>query len=443
MFMINIKRGEGQMNTKNYAIFILILFSILVIPIGNAVTLESGIVQEGGEDSSKPQVVYSQERYLDPEHQELVELLKYYRKIGDRENALKILEKLSPPIRENQYQSGKISTLSFAVGGKEESEISSDSRWETIDIPVMATDSHEKNPSIETRDFGSQTPDLYIAAEFWEDTTSADMIRIRRSWSFGSGPTWWDTGDTLSLNSTYPLLTPKIKQATEDYMGVVFVEELSASDHDIIYASVNATDFSDVTFYNIDISADDHIQPAFTSDYIEYPNDTYLYVVYYKVNPDTAKLLFRRSTDDGATWSAPTILAEFNVGYTTHCSIDYCDDELYVAYTYLSGDSDEIAVVKSSNYGNTWSLPTIVAAGEAWNSMRYPEITACTADTVFVVFESTWLSTDIKYSYTTDGGSSAPLKMESWKFLLPIINHRLSWLSDRQITPARKVGRAS
>jgi len=394
------------MNKNNYAKFILVLFSLFVIPMGTVVMVDSGIAQEGGEELSGPQVVYSQERYVDSEHQELVELLKYYRKIGDRENAIKILEQLSPPTRENQYESGKISNISFAVGGKEESEILSDSRWETIDIPVMETTSHEKNPSIETRDFGSMTPDLYIAAEFWEDTTAPDRIRIRRSPLYGSGPDWWNSGDTLTLNSTYPLLVPKIKQATAGYMGVVFVEELSSSDHDLHYASVNATDFSDVIFYEIDTSADDHVQPAFTSDYIEYPGGPYLYVVYYKVTETTAQLIFRRSTTDGASWSAPIVLADFNEGYTTHCSIDYCDDELYVAYTYMSGSSDEIAVVKSSNFGSTWSLPTIVAAGETWYSMRYPEITASTADTVFVVFESSWLSTDIKYSYTTDGGNS-------------------------------------
>ena len=355
------------MNNKHYTKFILILFSILVIPFGAVVSVGSGIEQGGGEELSQPQVVHSGER--------------------------------------NLYQINKIYDISYELGRAEESENPNDSKWETVDIPVMATDYHEKNPSIETRDFGSMTPDIYVAAEYWDGTTSPDMIKVRRSPYYGAGPNWWDTGDTLSINSTYPLSTPKIKQASDDYMGVVFVSEYDSTDHDILYTSVNATDFSDATTYSIDTSVDDHVQPAFTSDYIDYGDDAYLYVIYHKVTGTTAQLLFRRSTDGGENWSAPTLLAEFTQG-TVHCAIDYCADTLYVAYTFLSGSSDDIAVVKSSNRGSTWSLPTIIADSTTYNE-RFPEVAACTADNVFVVYEEVYVSTpDINYVYTSNGGSS-------------------------------------
>jgi len=347
---------------KNYAQFILILLSILVIPIGTFVIVDSGIAQEEGEESSQP-----------PD--------------------------------KNLYQIQKIYDINYEVNRKEESESSTDSRWETVDIPVMATDYHEKNPSIETRDFGSMTPDIYIAAEYWDGTTSPDMIKVLRSPYYGAGPNWWDTGYTLNINSAYPLSTPIIKQARGDYMGVVFVSEYAPGDHDILYTSVNATDFSDATTYTIDTSVDDHVRPAFTSDYIDYGDDAYLYVVYHKVTGTTAQLLFRRSTNGGETWSGPTLLAEFTQG-TVHCSIDYCDDTLYVAYTFLSGDTDDIAVLKSSNRGSTWSLPTVIA-DDTWDDEKYPEVAVCTADNVFVAFESVFSTyPDIQYVYTSNGGSS-------------------------------------
>jgi len=183
---------------KNFTKFILILFSILVIPIGTFVMVDSGIAQEEGKERLKPKVVYSQEKFVDPEHQELVELLKYYRKIGDRENAIKILEQLQPPVRETLYESIKSHDVRFEEGEKEESEISTVVKWDTSDISVMAVAAnHEKNPSIETRDFGSMTPDIYIAAEYWDGTTSTDNIRIRRSSNYGSAPNWWTGGTSV------------------------------------------------------------------------------------------------------------------------------------------------------------------------------------------------------------------------------------------------------
>ena len=394
------------MKRKNYTQIILILFSILVIPLGTVVTVGSGITPEWGKELPEQRVVFSEKKSVDPEHQRMVELLKYYRKIGDRENALKILDQLSTSTVDSLYQPLKVNDISFEVDRKEESEISTETKWETSDVAVMATTNHEKSPSIETLDIGSMDPNIYIAAEYWNGTTSTDDITIRRSPSYGSGPNWWTGGYTLNINSSNPLSLPKIKQVGDQYLGVVWVDEYSATDHDIYFARVNVTDFSDTEVVGIDTSDADHVRPAITSDYIDFPGGSYIYVVYYKVTGSTAQLLFKRSTDDGDTWSDPTVLAEFTQGHV-YCSIDYYDVDLYVAYGCYGGSSDDIAVVKSSDFGSTWTSPTVVASNST-NNEWYPEITVCTGDDVYVAYEYHYSSTDrdVCYAYTSDGGSS-------------------------------------
>ena len=269
------------MKRKNYTQIILILFSILVIPLGTVVTVGSGITPEWGKELPEQRVVFSEKKSVDPEHQRMVELLKYYRKIGDRENALKILDQLSTSTVDSLYQPLKVNDISFEVDRKEESEISTETKWETSDVAVMATTNHEKSPSIETLDIGSMDPNIYIAAEYWNGTTSTDDITIRRSPSYGSGPNWWTGGYTLNINSSNPLSLPKIKQVGDQYLGVVWVDEYSATDHDIYFARVNVTDFSDTEVVGIDTSDADHVRPAITSDYIDFPGGSYIYVVYY------------------------------------------------------------------------------------------------------------------------------------------------------------------
>ncbi|MCK4791683.1 MAG: VCBS repeat-containing protein [Desulfobacteraceae bacterium] len=389
---------------KNFTKFILILFSILVIPIGTFVMVDSGIAQEGGKELLKPKVVYSQEKFVDPEHQELVELLKYYRKIGDRENAIKILEQLRPPVRETLYEPIKSHDVRFEEGEKEESEISTAFKWDTSDISVMAMSNHEKSPAIETRNFGSMTPDLYIAAEYWDGTTSTDNIRIRRSSNYGSAPNWWTGGYTIDINSSNPLSNPKIKQISDQDMGVVWVDEFDSADHDIVFARIDATDFTDNSVTFIDVSFDDNVSPAITSDYIDYPLGHYIYVVYYKLTGTTAQLLFSRSTDNGVNWSSPTVLEEFTEGHV-YCSIDYTQGDLYVAYGLDGGSSDDIAVVKSSDLGVTWTDPTVIA-NDSTDNEWYPEITACTDEDVYIAYEYHASATDrdVYYAYTSDAG---------------------------------------
>lgn len=115
----------------------------------------------------------------------------------------------------------------------------------------------------------------------------------------------------------------------------------------------------------IGFHAGDDWEPAITAD-----RYGHMYALYkhYDVKgggtcPDcNLHLVFQRSDDEGKTWSAPRAIAPIYVKggqYDAQIAVDQVDGRTVWA-SFLQNGKSLIAVVKSSDFGVTWSAPMIV-----------------------------------------------------------------------------------
>ncbi|MBZ0180109.1 MAG: glycoside hydrolase, partial [Melioribacteraceae bacterium] len=276
------------------------------------------------------------------------------------------------------------------------------SRWGS-DVPVRNSIANEKSPAILSLAGETNTPKIYVASEEWSGTSTLDKIIVARSTDHGAT---FNNTTPYTINLDRPLSLPKITQVTDSQVGVVYVYHFSSSDKDVYFTKVNST-LTSGSLTMVDNSGYDIERPNITSDYQEFPDDAYLYVIYYEILGATANLKFRLSTDDGAFFSAPvTIASNFTVPNNFSTSIAYKDGRLIVAYTARGSGSDDIKTAYSTNTGGSWSTPITVASTS--KDEMYPQVSLSTGNYGFIFYEYHYTTTDrdIYYAYTTNGGTS-------------------------------------
>jgi len=127
---------------------------------------------------------------------------------------------------------------------------------------------------------------------------------------------------------------------------------------------VHATPFS--TQARLGFQAGDDWEPAIAADHLGH-----VYALYKHYDVSGSKtcagcdlhLLIQRSSDGGQTWSKPHPIAPGNVAggqYDSQLVVDPVDGRTIWA-SFLQGDNSTIAVVKSTDFGETWSKPKIVS----------------------------------------------------------------------------------
>lgn len=274
--------------------------------------------------------------------------------------------------------------------------------WSSNDIPVFYSSSHEKSPTIERMVGLSYTPDIMVACELWDGIIYPDKIRVRRSSDHGAS---FPLTPTINIDEVKPLSLPKMKQISNNEVGISFVYQYSEVDHDIYYAKVNK-DLSIQTITPVETSSAHQTRPFITSDFTNYPNEPYVYIIYYEINESTSKLMFKISIDVGVTWSESIELDNFTSPYQPYCSISFGYDKLFVAYTTRGDLSDDIKAIFSYDFGESWSTPNNLVSSD--NDELYPEISISSANTWFVFYEYHYSANDIDiyYRYTDDGGVS-------------------------------------
>jgi len=134
---------------------------------------------------------------------------------------------------------------------------------------------------------------------------------------------------------------------------------------------------------------------------------------------------FNRSTDLGATWGTPTQLLALSMSshlpsrrctHTMPCMAVAPNGTIYVAVmNMMQGTGWDIAVIKSTNQGTTWSTPVRVNDDVATpNADQYCEwitVDRLNRPHLFWLDNRNYYSTniygtDVYYSYSTDGGTT-------------------------------------
>lgn len=126
-------------------------------------------------------------------------------------------------------------------------------------------------------------------------------------------------------------------------------------------------------------------------------------------------VLLQRSGDGGDTWTAPVLIASGAVKggqYDSQIEVDPLDGRNVWASFLQNGHSD-IAVVRSGDYGQTWSAPVIVSTGPPNKDKDELAVRGAMAVVAYDDGTSTWASV------TTDGGASWQVHLvfpHTWQF---------------------------
>jgi hypothetical protein len=266
--------------------------------------------------------------------------------------------------------------------------------------PVFVTPEREKNPSADICRVSGGNWAIFSAAEQWAGGEPG-TIRVRKS--SDQGRTW---PATLVIGAGRPLTRPSIRQVSDDAIGLVFATEWDFGDGDVHFARIGA-DMTSSAGTPVALSRADQRNPSLTTDRRAYASP-YVYVAYGERDGPVGSIKLRVSPDLGESWSGGVTIDSFPCGdraeIETAIAYDPDRDALHVAYTRPRGPSAVIVAATSTDFGASWSKPAVLAPVglPAESSLAI----AAGRGTVIVVYERAagQSDRDIGFSYSRDSG---------------------------------------
>jgi hypothetical protein len=327
--------------------------------------------------------------------------LKFFRTVGDLENAGRLFARLFPSDLDGDVEAAA------KTAGEPLSNRVDNAAGNVKEMPrdgggilVYSSVEHEKAPSLDLLCSGDETPEIFIGAEQWSDGWPKN-IRIRKS--SDDGLTW---PETVVIGDDHPWTQPSLRQISDDAIGIAFVKHRDGDDRDIYFARLSKDLDSDAEF-PVAFSRVRQDNPALASDHPAF-SAPYIYIVYAEHEGDFHSIKFRVSRNLGASWSRPVTVASFSgpAGSVGETALAYDPDQsaLHVAYTCPQGSSTGIAVSSSLSFGARWSTPVFVTPSDD-SSDSCPKIAAA-GGTVLVAYERTAgaFGRDIGLAYSISGG---------------------------------------
>ena len=246
----------------------------------------------------------------------------------------------------------------------------------------------------------------------WYDDTPPNWVIMYKK-STDGGATWkalkwltWTNGDLASSD-------PTIAVDSNDILHLVWEEDNYPYFRDLMYKK--STDGG------ANWSAKKRLtwnSGASTSPYLIVDSNDYLHVVW-QDQAQTAgeyEIYYKNSQDGGMTWSVPKRLT-WNADASWNPKIAAGPgNELFVCWENSLSGLFEVFVMKSTNSGASWSALKRLT----WNSVqsRFPFIAVDSSSNPYIVWEQgTYCDFDIYYKQSADGGGS-------WS-----MSTRLTWTS--------------
>ena len=361
------------------------------------------------------EVVNSQQPYISPEEQVLLDKLRLARISGDEIQMQKILDML-PSGEEAASDSStnikEVDTGETYIPGADQADESNIGLEFGLDILVAGTANKEGNPDIASTHgwYGNTQGELYLVQE--DVGLGQNDINIYRSINRNS----WSLYGTISGGSI-DLKNPAITTIGPEVFFVVY-----ESGNSIKMLNVKGVEWIISTI--VTNSSGVH-RPRITTDFFtEPPSDFCIYVIWSDFIGTTPRVRSAMSFHEGNTWTNfTTHYTGVPGGQLSWADIAYGGYEneppvsLFVVWDRDSGDGNWDVYVRNSTSGIFWSEPVNLTGGTN-RPGSMPRVSAASTfgrKEAIVVYNSAYspADNDIEYAYTNDLGVS-------WSTLNPL-----------------------
>jgi hypothetical protein len=287
---------------------------------------------------------------------------------------------------------------------------STDLKWLIVDDILVSDPLKDMaRPSMASAPNG----DLYVAAK----DLGSSWIHIYRSTDGGVS---WSPPHMIAsgTDSRHPSITYAERSNGAKLIYVAFEKVLADESREIIVyrdcltGPCGSSEFVTVAGPMTMGTSSEHIQPRITTDYLEYPDNHWVYITYTVLDGSDYPIYFSRSSDLGATWTTPVDVSGGSVATTwlPRPDIAFGEAGLFIAFVKPGWTGSTIAnqvwVTKSTNWGDDWSSPVQLTSSEA--NQYHPAVAAAhDTNSVLVVYTRDYPSdSDLNCAYSTDGGDT-------------------------------------
>ena len=257
----------------------------------------------------------------------------------------------------------------------------------------------------------SEYPDIAVDSNYhihvvWHDDTSGNS-EIYYKKSTDGGISWMT--QALTMNTGHSMY-PSIATDTNNHIHAVWMDSTPGNAE--IYYKKSTNGGSTWISRRLTWNSTSSQMPAMVIG-----SNNHVHVVWYDDAPGNFEIFYKRSTDGGATWSARRLT--YNTGSSDQPSIAVdSNNYLHVVWRDYSPGSEEILYKKSTDGGASWTTRRLT-----YNS-GYSTVPAICADSnnhIHVVWHDyTPGNYEVFYKTSTDGGTSWASQRLTWNSGLSI-----------------------
>jgi hypothetical protein len=164
---------------------------------------------------------------------------------------------------------------------------------------------------------------------------------------------------------------------------------------------------------------------TYNSDFSGYPaiaidTNNHIHVVWFDETPGNTEIYYKKSTNEGATWTTKRLTYNSGSAYHPSIAVD-SNNNIYIVWNDTTPGNDEIYYKESTNGGTSWTTKRLTYNS---GSSEYPDIKLDSNDHIHLVWQDhTPGNPQIFYKKSTNGGSSWTTKRLTW-------DPRNSWFSS-------------
>ena len=238
----------------------------------------------------------------------------------------------------------------------------------------------------------------------WQDETPGNYEIYHKKST--NGGTAWSNAKRLTWSSGDSIL-PALAFDSGDFIHMVYADDTSGTRK--IYYKKSTDQGNSWTSKKLTSNSIDFYLPRIAID-----SKDDIYVVWYDLEFNDADLYLMKSTDGGETWSNSRRLT-WSFGNSSNASINIdSSDYVHLAHTDDNPGYPEIYYRKSMDGGTTWCTKRLT-----WNPgySSFAKIAFDSSDNIHIVWSDStphYLNYEIYYKKSTDGGSTWTGERLTW-----------------------------